>query len=157
MKRIFISLIAVCLCVVAKPSKPVTECNAPIPSVQQYDWDIMYANLRESYRAILDRFCYDFYYANFGKIYKQGSVYVNEMNMDQNTLTIYAKGVHTYYGKSYGFGRKEHQGVPFMASFTVLQTGIRVVFQKWYEPDLLYPNGGWETIDKVVPFDYGSR
>ena len=144
-----------CLCVAARPSEPVTGRDKPIPSIPQSEQE--YAILRDSYRSILDKFCYDFYYVSFGKYYKPGSIYVSEIKVDEQTLIINAKGTHTYYGKSYGFGRKEHQGVPFMASFIILQTGIRVLFQKWYEPDLLYPNGGWEKTEKIVPFDYGTR
>lgn len=154
MRKIFLLLVVMFFCNVAKPSEPLVVKNISITGVQQFDFE---SNLKETCRVLLEKFCYDFYYIGFDRYFKPGSIYVTDTKVDDSNLTIYATGTHSYYGKSYGFGRKEHQGTPFIVSISFIQSGLRVIFKKWYEPDLLYPNGKWETIDKIIPLNYGSR
>lgn len=129
----------------------------PEYSVQEVQQNDIYAWMRENFRIVMEKFCCDFYQQGFGgKIYKQGSLIVNQITPDENNFILYVNGVHSYYGKSYGFGRKEHHIVPFKATIGFVQNGIRFIFEKWYEPDIRYPNGGWEKLDRIVPMNYGS-
>lgn len=135
----------------------VTASLLPEYSVQVVQQNDVYAWMRENFRVIMEKFCCDFYQQGFGgKIYKQGSLVVGNITPDENNYILYVDGVHSYYGKNYGLGRKEHQNIPFRASIGFVQNGVRIVFEKWYEPDLRYPNGKWEKLDRIVPMNYGA-
>ena len=109
----------------------------------------------ETFRTKLEKFCRIYYRKGFAdKIYKEESLMITRMGDDPNIRTLFFEGTHSYYGKSYGFGRKLHVSVPFKASINNVMDGVRIVFRKWYEPDIDHPDGGWETIERIVSRDF---
>ena len=66
-------------------------------------------------------------------------------------LSTYVSGLHSYKGKYIPFrGRKSHNDVQFNATIIRQSNGNYVIFNKWYEPDLLNRKGGWETGDALI-------
>ena len=49
-------------------------------------------------------------------------------------------------------GRKSHMDIQFNAVINRQKNGDYVTFNKWYEPDLMNRNGGWETGQGLIQY-----
>ena len=96
--------------------------------------------------AVLDSFCQSYYEDAFnGKQYIEGSLYVTTLEVNETTGAFHVKGKHSYRGQYIIlYGRKTHSNVDFKADVTPTNSGLKVKFWKWYEPDVLDPKGHWE-------------
>lgn len=138
MKKISIIILTLVLCGV---------CKAHVENYQS-------SNILSAQEAkyILEVFCPNYYSRCFeGKTYIQGTIIIKSVGVDQNTGGTYVSGLHSYKGKYIPFrGRKSHNDVQFNATIIRQSNGNYVIFNKWYEPDLLNRKGGWETGDALI-------
>ncbi len=105
-------------------------------------------------KTLLESFCVEHYDDCFRpRLYVDGSLTVNSVSIDENTYVVKAEGTHSYRGQHIPFyGRKTHSGVAWKAEIKVLDTGVKIKFYKWYEPDF-FDGGHWEVCEKVVPIE----
>ena len=83
-------------------------------------------------KYVLAIFCQYHYSSCFGgKIYIPGTMIIKSVGMDQNTGGTYVSGIHSYQGQN---------------------NGDYVIFNKWYEPDLMNRKGGWETGQRLIQY-----
>lgn len=101
---------------------------------------------KEQFKAVLEDFCVSYYDNAFsGKQYIEGSLTVTTLEPDEANNVIKVRGKHSYRGQYIPFfGRKTHSNVDFKAEVTVTNSGIKIKFWKWYEPDINDPKGHWE-------------
>lgn len=106
-------------------------------------------------KYVLEVFCQNFYSSCFeGKKYIPGTLIVKSVGVDQNTGGTYVSGIHSYQGQYVPFkGRKSHNDVQFNATIVRQRNGDYVIFNKWYEPDLMNRKGGWETGQKLIQYN----
>jgi hypothetical protein len=154
MKRIVVLIVFAFVTVYPISSSSMNVRGDDIEMKCSSQQDDLYIILKECFREALEQFCRDFYQGAFGKIYKYNSIFITKIDFDENNFVINVMGYHSYFGKNYGLGRQEHNGVPFQATISVVFTGVDIIFYKWYEPDFKYPNGIWEKYEKIVPFNY---
>ena len=105
-------------------------------------------------KYVLDIFCQYHYSSCFeGKVYVPGSMIIKSVGMDQNTGGTYVSGIHSYQGRYVPLrGRKTHNDVQFNATIVRQNNGDYVIFNKWYEPDLMNRKGGWETGQRLIQY-----
>ena len=71
----------------------------------------------------------------------------------QNSGGTFVSGLHSYQGQYIPFrGRKTHTNVQFNAVIVRQPKRDYVVFNKWYEPDMLNRKGGWETGQRLITY-----
>ena len=106
-------------------------------------------------KYVLEVFCQNFYSSCFeGKKYIPGTLIVKSVGVDQNTGGTYVSGIHSYQGQYVPFkGRKSHNDVQFNATIVRQRNGDYVIFNKWYEPDLMNRKGGWETGQRMIQYN----
>ena len=88
-----------------------------------------------------------FYYIQIKSQKKNYSHYfiVTKNVIKATTGAFHVKGKHSYRGQYIIlYGRKTHSNVDFKADVTPTNSGLKVKFWKWYEPDVLDPKGHWE-------------
>lgn len=88
-----------------------------------------------------------------GKTYVPNTIIITSVGIDQNSGGTFVAGLHSYQGQYVPFrGRKTHNNVQFNAVIVRQSKRDYVVFNKWYEPDLLNRKGGWETGQKFITY-----
>lgn len=90
------------------------------------------------FQQLLELFCKEQYDSCFnGKQYIDGSLTVTTLESDEAKNVIKVKGKHSYKGQYIPFfGRKTHSNVDFKAEVSVADSGIKIRFWKWMEPDI---------------------
>ena len=103
-------------------------------------------------KNILESFCRNYYNSCFeGKDYIPQSIIIKSVGIDANNGGTYVSGIHSYQGQYIPFvGRKTHNDVQFRATILIQRNGYYVIFNKYYERDLLHRNGGWEKSSGVI-------
>lgn len=101
---------------------------------------------KQNVAAILEDFCVSYYEDAFsGKQYIEESIRVTTVEADDANGLIKVKGKHSYRGRNIPFfGRQTHSNVDFKAEIMATDSGIKIKFWKWYEPDFSNPDGFWE-------------
>lgn len=105
-------------------------------------------------KYVLEIFCRNYYGSCFeGKTYVPNTLIITSVGVDQNSGGTFVSGLHSYQGQYVPFrGRKTHTNVQFNATIVRQPKRDYVVFNKWYEPDLLNRKGGWETGQKLITY-----
>lgn len=105
-------------------------------------------------KYVLEIFCLNYYSSCFnGKVYIPRSLIIKSVGIDQNNGGTYVSGIHSYQGQYVPVrGRKTHNDVPFYATIIRQRNGDYVIFNKWYEPDLMNRKGGWETGQRLIQY-----
>ena len=125
----------------------------PLCHAQRYDG---FSGLSaDDAKTVLEVFCSKYYKDFFvGKDYISRSLLIKSVAVDTANGGTLVSGTHSYQGVFVLFrGRKTHKDVPFTATIIAQPHGYYVIFNKWYEPDLLKRNGEWETGKRLVPFE----
>ena len=91
--------------------------------------------------------------AQLSAAYVPNTLIITSVGVDQNSGGTFVCGLHSYQGQYVPFrGRKTHTNVQFNATIVRQPKRDYVVFNKWYEPDLLNRKGGWETGQKLIQY-----
>lgn len=132
MRKMFMLLVAIVLCV---------SCKAQTLSAADC-------------RYVLELFCRNYYSSCFdGKNYIPGSLIIKSIGIDQYNGGTYVSGIHSYQGQYIPFrGRKTHNNVEFNATIVRQRGSDYVIFNKWYEPDMMNRKGGWETGQRLIKY-----
>lgn len=112
------------------------------------------AQTKAEIRDILEQFCLEHYDDCYSpRQYIQNSLVVK--SVDSKEWGFFVKGTHSYKGQYIPFlGRETHSNVDFKAELRPTERGLKVVFYKWYEPDIKHPDGFWEKCVKTIIPDY---
>lgn len=87
------------------------------------------------------------------KTYVPNTIIITSVGIDQNSGGTFVSGLHSYQGQYIPFrGRKTHTNVQFNAVIVRQPKRDYVVFNKWYEPDMLNRKGGWETGQRLITY-----
>ncbi|WP_144154779.1 helix-turn-helix domain-containing protein [Segatella copri] len=105
-------------------------------------------------KYVLEIFCRNYYGSCFdGKTYVHNTIIITSVGIDQNSGGTFVSGLHSYQGQYIPFrGRKTHTNVQFNAVIVRQPKRDYVVFNKWYEPDMLNRKGGWETGQRLITY-----
>lgn len=105
-------------------------------------------------KYVLEIFCRNYYGSCFdGKTYVPNTIIITSVGIDQNSGGTFVSGLHSYQGQYIPFrGRKTHTNVQFNAVIVRQPKRDYVVFNKWYEPDMLNRKGGWETGQRLITY-----
>ena len=91
-------------------------------------------------KYVLEIFCRNYYGSCFeGKTYVPNTIIITSVGIDQNSGGTFVSGLHSYQGQ-------------FNAVIVRQPKRDYVVFNKWYEPDMLNRKGGWETGQKLITY-----
>ena len=131
MKKIILFLLAILYVGICKAQLSVADC-----------------------KYVLEIFCRNYYGSCFdGKTYVPNTIIITSVGIDQNSGGTFVSGLHSYQGQYIPFrGRKTHTNVQFNAVIARQPKRDYVVFNKWYEPDMLNRKGGWETGQRLITY-----
>lgn len=131
MKKIILFLLAILYVGICKAQLSVADC-----------------------KYVLEIFCRNYYGSCFdGKTYVPNTIIITSVGIDQNSGGTFVSGLHSYQGQYIPFrGRKTHTNVQFNAVIVRQPKRDYVVFNKWYEPDMLNRKGGWETGQRLITY-----
>lgn len=91
--------------------------------------------------------------ASMGRRMCPTTIIITSVGIDQNSGGTFVSGLHSYQGQYIPFrGRKTHTNVQFNAVIVRQPKRDYVVFNKWYEPDMLNRKGGWETGQRLITY-----
>ena len=131
MKKIILFLLAILYVGICKAQLSVADC-----------------------KYVLEIFCRNYYGSCFdGKTYVPNTIIITSVGIDQNSGGTFVSGLHSYQGQYIPFrGRKTHTNVQFNAVIVRQPKRDYVIFNKWYEPDMLNRKGGWETGQRLITY-----